>query len=667
MNRVIKRYITGNLEKTLYDAFVADTRSLNKSSKLYSPQNIFNNKSEGVRSSKNYQKNRTITDKWLQDALNTRVEIKGPKVVSLQLPIILKTLQRLRTTNNTHLYFKLMKRLNSTKINWVTTNYATSIKEQYEDNIPPEFYHELSSMLYKISLRLRHFKDEDDINALSKFTLNLISQYIVLLEKRKTKLHVNFWKNVISVILKSKSLIYKEEILTLIKRLNLSSEEVNFGEILKEYTNLYFYLETDQLLELENYVKGCLVLKGSDMSGILEESQLKIFSPLLVRTLQKYIMCGMEESYDHLAKLMVRNFSTILDEHDIATIDNLCKNEALTAFSTYLGLTSFANEDIAFDTLRESLLIEQGSFLNILRKLQENNIDPYSSTYLGKLDFVLFKVEGKERPRLEHWEKEFPPILSYFANTNTPLPIKKFFVNTLMQHLVGDRYVGYVIAVLQTLYVRFKFDVPLGECQEDYSLTSTGFHPLFKLIEHSSYATMCSFRLFEHMLKLQKNGKFKFQPEDFNYLFISASDINDNMLFNYYLLHYLELYGHQNCNVETKDWVLPDKLIWITKKDFKFGISEESLEIIKNVYVENGGKQLTQDNGGGIYSLFSDDKYKTAKKENKNQTKPFKSKLQDVLRNSNLTKEGYSTEIDFRYADSLANLLEYIEPVRDLN
>ncbi|CAB4254847.1 similar to Saccharomyces cerevisiae YOR350C MNE1 Mitochondrial matrix protein involved in splicing Group I aI5-beta intron from COX1 mRNA [Maudiozyma barnettii] len=662
MNRIIKRYITGNLEKTLYDAFVADTRSLNKSSKLYSPQDIFNGKREGAHNPKIHQKNRTITDKWLQDALNTKVETKLPKIISLQLPLILKTLQRLRATNNTHFYFKLMKKLNSTKIHWVTTSHATSVNE-FEDIVPPEFYHELSNMLYKLSLRMKSFKNEDEIDALSKFTLKLISQYLELLEKTKSKTKCNssFWRNVISVVLKSKSLVYKEQVLTLIDKLNVVSGDANLCEILKDYTNLHFYLETDQLLKLEHYIQSCLTLNKPGKSKKTEEIQLKLFCPLLVRTLQKYIMCGMVDSYDHLAKLMVLDYPSILDEHDIATIDNLCESNALTTLSTYLGLSSLANEDIAFNNLRASLLKQDISFLDILQKLKDNNIDPYSTMYVGKLDFAIFKVEGNKWPNLKYWKQEFPRILNHFKENKMPLPVQIFFVNTLMKNLVGDRYVGYVIDVLQMLYVDFKFDLPLGDCQKDCAMTTTGYHPLFKMVEYGTSAIMCSFELFEHMLKLKKRGQFEFFPEDFSYLLTIAGRLNDNMLFNYYFMKYLELYGHQSYDVKTKLWSLPDRLLWITGENFKFGISEESLKTIENMYIENGGKQLTRDSGERVFKLFYNKDDQTTDDGNKNRADSFKYKLQDVLRNKNLTEEGYSAQTDFYYADLLVSLLEYME------
>lgn len=665
MNLITKRFVATKLEKTLYDAFVTEKRSLNKSNKLNNPQNVLIETNRSNKGKAHYQNARTITDKWLLDALNPKVKIEGPQVISLQLPIILKTLQKLRTTNNIHLYFKLLTKLNSTKVNWVVTAHPISIEREFQHKMPLEFYHELSNMLMKISSRTMSFKDELQIDALGKFTLHITAQYMNLLEKTNSTPYIKFWSNIITIVLKTKSVILFEEILKLIQKLNYRTSNISSAIVLTDYAHLLFYLETDQLLKLEEYIKNSKSLNPSNILTKVDECNLNMLCPLLIKILDRYINSGMEDSYDYLAKMMARDYLNVLDDHDIASLDTLCDTEAVKPFSEYLGLrSSFSGKkNIAFENLKRSIITEDKSILDVLKKLQTNNIDPYNEHNRDLLDFTIFKFDGTSRPDLEFWENQLSTIVEYFNENNTPLSIQMFFVNTLMKHFVGDRYFGFALSILKILYMDSNFKLSLTNCQDSVVVSTTGFHPIFKSITNSKSSIITSLKLFETMSKLEKDKRFQFIPEDFSYLFITALKIKDTVLFNFYLRKYIKRYGHQTYNKVTKKWSLPPQLSWITNEKIRVNVHENVAKAVQNIYINNGGSPMSGEEVSELTKHISNygrypDKIDTTYDN-------MRSILEDKLRNNKLTEGGYSLITDQRYSSLLANVIRHMELRKD--
>lgn len=665
MNLITKRFVATNLEKTLYDAFVTERRSLNKSNKLHNPQNVLIETNKNNKGKNDYQNARTITDKWLLDALNSKVKSEGPQVISLQLPIILKTLQKLRTTNNVNLYFKLLTKLNSTKVNWVVTAHPTSVEKEFEQKTPIEFYHELSNMLMKISSRTMSFKDEEQINALAKFSLNITSQYVNLIEKTNGKIYLKFWNNVISIVLKTKSAVLLEEMLKLIQKLNQNESNIASTIVLTDFAYVLFYLETDQLLKLEEYIKHSKSLNPSNILTKVDESSLDMLCPLLLKTLDRYVNAGIDDSYDQLANIIARNYSKGFDEHDIASLDILCNNEAIKPFSEYLGRPSSfpSKNDIAFENLKRSIIVEDKSILDVLKKLQTNNIDPYNEHIRDLLDFVIFKFDGTNRPDLEIWKDQFSTIVEYFSDNQTPLSIQKFFVNTLMKHFVGDRYFGFALSILKLLYIDSNFKLSLVECQDSIAVSSTGFHPLFKSITNSKSSILSSLKLLELMSELEKRNRFQFIPEDFNYLFVTALQFKDRVLFNFYLREYIIRYGHETYNKDKKKWSLPPQLSWIASRKIRFNIHENVANAVQSIYINNNGSPMNSAEVEELTKCISNgNKYP-------DRIDISYDDMRDILRNKLQTNKliggGYSLLTDHRYSTILEDVIKHMELKED--
>lgn len=661
MSLVFKRFVTNNLEKTLYDAFLNEKRSLNKSFKLYNPNKLSDDSHTESRNSSNLQNIRSISDKWLHDALNTKVESKGTEIVTLQLPIILKTLQKLRSNNDVKLYFKLMKKLNSANVNWVRTNHKSVINIKAEQKIPIEFIHELSNMLYKIALRLKYYKNENEINTLTKFSLKLLSDYLDLLAPIGTEPNIKFLKQIISVIMRSKSYALKSELLKVLDNYKLRNNGFRSIYFIIDYINVSFFYETDQVLQLEDYINKCIIPKQSYISKDLSSQQIEMFTPLFVKILKKYILCDMEEASLKLTDEMINKWGIKLYEHDIYTLKELCDRDSFTAVSeNFNSAFSLRNND-AFDNLRKFLINEKLSFKSLLMKLQEANINTDDAKYFDLLNFAIFKVEGTEKRDVMYWGEELPNILIDFKNNSTPEHIQKFFLNTLITHIAGEKHIGYLLSVLEILYQDLEYELPISKCQQPFAVSSTGYHPFLPILKRGSSPLLTSLELFYFLLRLSAAGKYQFSIEDFSYLFKISIKMKDRILFNYYFCHFIQLHGHEYFETTSETWKLPEELDWIIDLELSLGVDAIKLEQISEFYKKNGGKKLSLSEGESMSEIFDPNFSKLLNIKHDNGVDSFKRKLKAKLGKRMMTSEDYDYNTDISNSERLMDILENME------
>ncbi|GMM54393.1 Mne1 protein [Maudiozyma humilis] len=648
MSHISKRFVTSGLEKSLYDAFVKETRSLNKSVKLYNPNGVPLPEQQHIHS---------ITDKWVNDAINKKPEAGKPRAVTLQYPLILKTLQQLRTSNNTGLYFRLLKRLTSAKIEWVTTKYEITPKYKQIDGVPIEFYHELANMLYKISMGLKYHRNQTEINALATFTLHVMQGYMKVHTKTNKKHSVKFWGRTIPVLLKTKSGAFHAKILELLDEMNRKKMESKTLIMLRDYTNLTAYTETEQYLNVEDYISQMRKLRQTPKE---KESFDQLFQPLFSKILQRYLLCDMIEAYETLVQKILSDFPVTLSEHDISIIDQICERRGLVPLSESLGLP-VNDDDCKINALRRSVANGEVTFREFLNKLVKENINPYDKQDANKLDFAIFKVEGDKRTKQESWRKEIPDIKSDLEAANASDEIKKFFLNTLMQNFVSGGYILFNIMLLMEIYSKKDFSIPLSQCEMETSRHSTGYHPLFQMIECNLPTIMTSLDLFYHLLDLHVAGRYNFLPQDFNNLLKTSTRLKDDILFKVYFLHFIRLLGHTFYNKTTGKLTLPKNITWILDDSCPCKINSENIEQLENLYAEGGGEALNDTELTKLGNIFAGDYSKILEISLQEQKELLEHKIEIILKDPLNTPENYSRSEDIRSRRKLSKLLQLCE------
>ena len=649
MSSITKRFASSSLEKSLYDAFVKESRSLNKSVKLYNPN--------GLQQQPQQQHIRSITDKWVNDALNTKGKPDNTGVVTLQYPVILKTLQQLRSNNNTGLYFRLLKRLTSAKIGWVNTNFETTAADRQVDGVPIEFYRELANMLYRISLGLKYHRNQAEINALATFTLQVMQQYAKVRVKKEKKMNVKFWQRTIPVLLKTKSVVFRDEILNLLSSIEPENGDSYTVKMLTDYTNIAFYSDTEQILNFEDCISQ---LSGCPPTDKLKESFTELFQPLFSRILQRYLLCDMIEEYDALLKRIHSEYTMTLDEHDISILDHICKRRALPLASETVGQFRLDNGWEA-SSLRRSLTTNQLTFIELLKELIKNKIDPYDTKFANTLDFAIFKVEGNNEYRLEYWKEELPRIAAEMETADAPDAIKIFFINTILQHFVGSHYMAYTLMLLTGMYSHQTLAVPLSKCEMTATPHSTGYHPLFQMMEYNSSSVLTSLELFYHLLNLNTEGKYNFVPQDFNSLLKMSTRLRDDTLFKVYFLHFVNNMGHTFYNCTSGKWTLPKLMSWLLDDSSPYKISVDDINHIEMIFINSQGKAMTQGGYTKLESIFGEKYTNLMGKSPLSGKESIDRTMMQVLKNSFANPKEYSLREDRRGREKLKVFLQSCE------
>lgn len=503
------------------------------------------------------QDNKTITDKWLFDAIHKpklyRVNFAG--VVTLKVPIVLKRLQNLRSSHDSNSYFTLLNRLKTTDITWISQTGKTIAVARNdisnENYLPIEFYHELSTMLRKISLTT----NEDSINRdlLAKYVLTLLKDYQTIFHQagsEKLAPNVRFIRNCLLIIIKSKSYIYFNSALNHLS--GLKKHNLTYNLMVLE-----FYVETKQLPKLMNYLRTVL-LCGVEKSEKLKED-VHVFTSSILKIATFLILNNQEKLCGEFIHSLQDNFGLKMDSHT--------RHKLLEISKSYAALN-----------LESLLLFQEGNNeLAALVKLKSLSNGREISPILDTLESFTQK-ENIEENELLFLQNIFPPrsvtLESWYTYLDQMDPmvngasddIKSIIFNSVLRYLSGTRNLGFILLILE--HIVFK----LGHTDLFTSKSSCSiFHSLIKAIRSNESSNITMFYLFTW---LDKNENFAFNVKDIQFAIENAQCVDlEPDSFRFYLLKcYL-----MNGKVETI------KLLSAMSNDRKGISNNEARELIDNM------------------------------------------------------------------------------------
>ncbi|CAI4773808.1 BAF_collapsed_G0053620.mRNA.1.CDS.1 [Saccharomyces cerevisiae] len=387
----------------------------------------------------NNKRTNSITDKWLKDALTRKDKLNEDKLqnVNLRLNVVLTTLQKLRTSDNPALYFALLNRIGTGHIKWLNKS-GRQIDAFPPDRLPLEFYHELSNMLYKLSLR-----SANDKIALAKFSLQLLDRYYFLKTKSLTvegkfRANIKFLRNCTLLIVKSQSNYY----LRAIQRLFAENSE---GQLLANLSQLAFYVETSQWTNMLDILSSCV--PDSGLRGSKERERaiqlLELFSPCLVKSLKVMIAQNMEnEACQILRSLSEWNFH--FDQHDSSNLIQLSQNHScLKVIETMNGLssTTAVTRQFGLEKLPTDVSLKQS--IHILSK---DNFEPLKQDSF--LQFLSFKLSDLPL-NLEVWKKHIKEVDDQMQAESNLHSLRAFFIDMLLCHLSVRKDFDFMLSLVE--------------------------------------------------------------------------------------------------------------------------------------------------------------------------------------------------------------------------
>lgn len=478
----------------------------------------------------------TLTDVWLRDALKKKNNNLKKNNAVLSIFIVLKTLQRLRTSDKPDLYFTLFNRIITTEIDWISMSNKNLLPSK---ELPLEFYHELSNMLYKLSLKK---EDKYKITILAKYCLDLITNYQIKLKKTPKKfIHENtkFYRNCIEVICSTQSVIIMEATLTLLN--NASSS--NF---LKKMAFICYYNQTNQIPLLMEYLEDHILSGASSKFNNIE-----VFSSLFSKIVQKLIIFNAEEICTKLLSKLENDLNIKFSEHDYSIFNELSERYSTSNISTKLkALYPDRTTELTF--LNE---INKNSNLNdIISELNNKKIDPF------EVECALPFIQTK----FHHIGKNEDDWKDYLEANNipeeTPIPLKTLFVNSVLSSILS---LGGGAKLFLSVFNHLLFNMDYLEAflnsarlkgQENLS----GFHLLFVILGRNSSTKLTIKGLYE-FLNCNDKIRYKFCQDDYTSIFkslIASGDVNSVSDF---FLTYIEneeknLRSKRNCSYS---WELP--------------------------------------------------------------------------------------------------------------
>ena len=480
----------------------------------------------------NNKRTNSITDKWLKDALTRKDKLNEDKLqnVNLRLNVVMTTLQKLRTTYNPALYFALLNRVGTGHIRWLNKS-GRQIGAFPSGRLPLEFYHELSNMLYKVSLR-----PVNDKLALAKFSLQLLDRYYSIKAKSFTgkdrfRANTKFLRNCALLVIKSQSSYY----LGIIQRLFAENSE---GQLLANLCQLAFYVETCQWTSVVDILPSCV---SDSVLRISKEREraiqlLELFRPGLIKSLEVMIAQGMEnEVCQTLKSLSKWNFH--FEQHDSSNLVQLCQNHScLKVIETMsrLSLITIGIGQYGLENLPSEVSLKQSMHI-----LSKENFEPFKhDSFLQSLSFKLSDLPLN----LGVWKQYIKEIDDQLQAETKPLPLRAFFINTLLCHLSVRKNFDFMLSLVEHMVYEKKLWQPLLLTENIVGNKENSiFHCFFHGASQEISTKLTLLTLFNQLIKID----YQLNVNDFLSMLRVCKNYSDSDFFYFVFYNLLITHSHK--------------------------------------------------------------------------------------------------------------------------
>ncbi|QLQ81712.1 hypothetical protein HG537_0F04730 [Torulaspora globosa] len=492
----------------------------------------------------------TMIDNWLKNAKVVTDSMKNGKTVRLHLPVVLKTLQRLRSTDNRASYFALISKIQSSRIAWL------NIADKPIDTggaLPVEFFNEVSSMIYRISLTC----DAQELRLVSKFLLSLLHNYKKSMERRAAfdlKVKTKFFRNCLMPIARTESIALTTEALGAIPM---------GQENLKYLTELAFYYHSSQFTKVV-----CQLNKINSGKINLSANEIDAFFPLFFGIIQSSIMYDDEQTCVRLITKLSKDWGYQIDPHSRGLLLELCEKYAAYQVMSVLEVSS--------PLLEWKRLQSQLTWEEFMRHLSYLNVDLFKENQ--DLDFLQEKL-SIVGPNLKAWE-----IFLHKIPDNANPSLKSFAVNTILMYLVANKRLPFVLSILEHLINEMGYAQQLVDSGKLLSISKySGFHCLFKAFSVRNPAIFSSYTLFK-FLEQNPQIPFKFTSLDFYYMMQACLAGADHHSLYFFLFQFIKIMGPSFYvdNQGKPSWALPTSIEQLLKHKVAKGRGDDRIMQIVN-------------------------------------------------------------------------------------
>lgn len=512
--------------------------------------------SEVVRS---VTRSQTVIDNWIHNAMRDKNYGHQKQVAVLHLPVVLKTLQRLRSTDKRASYFALVSKIKSSQIRWISQSEKVI---DTRGDLPAEFYNEVSNMLYRLSLKC----DLGQLEALSKFLLSLLASHESALEQRNSlKRNIKFYRNCLLPITRTESAALLYEGLKIIPS-SLTP--------LKLLIELAFYFQTSQFTKLSAHLEQHFL--GHD-SVTLQKEEIDAFFPLFFSIMHKCIILGDEKTCKKILRKMTEDWNVELDDHHKSLLIEVCeRNGAHEVFPALHNVNYF----LSSPELRWKAIQYQSTWAELMSYMCDIDVNLFDEAQ--DLDFLQQKL-STVGPAFKDWK-------SFLDDNKVPeaanSSLKALAINTVLVNLVARKNIDFVMSILEHMIYDMNYCQQFLDTARLYGQTRySGFHCLFKAFSRSPSAILTSSTLLS-FLERKHDFLFNFTTNDYYFMMKSCLTGADHHSIYYFLFRYIWRNGSSLFRRTGDDltWSLPPRI----QQLLKHSVAEERgdvrvLEIIEKV------------------------------------------------------------------------------------
>lgn len=573
----------------------------------------------------------SITDKWLKKALTSKPKAYTQKEVKIYSPIILKTLQKLRSTDNVAAYFTLLNKIKASDITWISRNrkQTTNRKE-----IPIEFYHEVSNMIHRMSLNCSDF---GDLRALTNFSIRLLNEYKLTgsISHSKIPYETKFYKNCLLVIVQSESII---------ALLDAFKEIPPHQNGLKNLTELVFYYQTGQFIKVLEHLEKIVSTTSSKLS--ITKEQITAFSTPLLNILRACLLNGEEQICNTLLQKLKRERNYEMDEHSFAVLKEL--SERLGKDQVLMTLVGDKQE------FKTKIVSKNMTWSNYINSLHQNQINLFQEELPFDYSQIILSSVGSS---LQDWET-FIDLNRLPDDANDSL--KSFYLNSILTDLSTRKNIGFMISALEYLVYKKKLCQHLIYSHKLAGSTeSSGFHTLIKSISNSTSSKITAYTLHDFLQKHSSKFGFQFNTNDYYHFMKACTYKTDRQTTYYFLYYYLKNQGHTlYTGPKPVDWQFPSNIFKVLNQVNNSQINNRIKKIEKNardLFIEKSvsDSQVKDDD---LRRLFGQNYSPQITVKKLLSIDAVGDQLENLVQNQSV----YYLSIDLEYSQRLSNCLDYI-------